>query len=201
MKIVRTLTLGAAAAALLAAPSPVSAQDASTCWLRGETTPAAAMERPSPLGTVAIELGGETAQLCYSRPSANGREIMGGLVPFDEVWRTGANEATQLHLPFAARIGGVDVPAGVYSLYTVPGPEEWQFFLSSNYQRWGIPVSAEVRAAEVAQVTRSVSETNGMVEMFTATWESHGDMMGHLVFEWENTRVELPIHHGSMQHQ
>ena len=158
------------------------------------------MERASPLGVVAVEMGEATAQVCYNRPSARERTVMGELVPFGEIWRTGANEATQLHLPFDAQIGGVAVPAGIYSLYTIPGETEWQFFLSSEYQRWGIPVTDAVRDAEVAQVTRPVAETDGMVETFTISWNAHGAMMGHLVFEWGNTRVELPIHLGDMSH-
>ena len=200
MNILRKLSLPALAATLLFVPSPSAAQDPGACWLRGETTPEAAAERPSPLGVVAITMSGETAQVCYARPSARDREVMGALVPYGEVWRTGANEATQLHLPFDATIGGAQVPAGVYSLYTIPGESEWQFFLSSEYQRWGIPVTDAVRAAEVAQVTRSVAATDDMVETFTISWDSHGEMMGHLVFEWEHTRVELPIHHGGMSH-
>lgn len=199
MRSLKTFSAAALAGALLL-PTGLQAQDLSACWLRGETTPEQATERPSPLGAVAIEMGGQTAQLCYSRPSANGREIFGALVPFGEVWRTGANEATQLHLPFKAQIGGVDVEPGVYSLYTIPGENGWEFFLSSSYQRWGIPVNDEVRAAEVASATRPVTHMDEAVETFTVRWMSHGPMMGHLVFEWENTRVELPIHHGDMQH-
>lgn len=191
---------GAALASALLFPADVSAQDPAACWFRGETTAEQAAERPSPLGVVAIEMHGQTAQVCYSRPSVNGREIFGALVPFGEVWRTGANEATQLHLPFKAQIGGVDVEPGVYSLYTIPGENEWAFFLSSNYQRWGIPVTDEVRDAEVANVTRPVTHMDEAVETFTIRYESHGGMMGHLVFEWADTRVELPIHHGDMAH-
>jgi len=199
MSTFRSLSFVALAGALFL-PTDLHGQDPSACWLRGETTPQAAAERPSPLGTVAIEMHGEIAQICYGRPSANGREIMGGLVPFGEIWRTGANEATQLHLPFAAQVGGQEVEPGVYSLYTVPGEDEWQFFLSTVYQRWGIPVTDEVRAAQVASFSRPVTHMDEMVETFTIRYESHGEMMGHLVFEWENTRVEVPVHHASMQH-
>lgn len=199
MSTLRFFSAAALAAALLL-PSTLEAQDPSACWLRGETTPEAAAERPSPLGVTAIEMAGQAAQICYSRPSADGREIMGALVPMGEIWRTGANEATQLHLPFDAQIGGADVPAGVYSVYTIPGENEWEFFLSSEYQRWGIPVSETVRAAEVASFSRPVTHMDETVETFTIRWDSHGGMMGHLVFEWENTRVEVPIHHGDMSH-
>lgn len=199
MSTLRFFALAALTGAALL-PADAAGQDLSACWLRGETTVEQAAGRPSPLGAVAFEMHGQTGQICYSRPSANGREIMGGLVPFGEIWRAGANEATQLHLPFAAEIGGAEVPAGVYSLYTLPGENEWQFFLSTNYQRWGIPVTDEVRAAEVASFSRPVAHMDDMVEMFTIRYEAHGAMMGHLVFEWEHTRVEVPVHMAGMSH-
>lgn len=176
----------------------VTRESATACWLRDGVTPAEARERPSPFAEVEIAMDGETATFCYSRPSARDREVMGGLVPFGEIWRLGANEASQLHLPFAAEVGGEPVEAGSYSVYAVPGEEEWEFFLSSSYQRWGIPVDESVRAAEVASFTLPAEATGEMVETFTATWEEHGEGMGHLVLEWENTRVEMPIHQVDM---
>lgn len=177
----------------------MSAEAGTVCWLRGETTAAEAMERASPFAEVEMEIGDETATFCYHRPSARDREVLGNLIPLGSIWRLGANEAAQLHLPFDAEVGGQAVDAGVYSIYSMAGEEEWEFFLNSNYQRWGIPVDASVRATEVASFTRPVAETDGMVETFTATWEEHGEGMGHLVLEWENTRVEVPIHHAGME--
>lgn len=198
MRTVR-FAVPALATALLFAPGSAQAQDIDACWFRGATA-AEAQERPSPAAAIAIPMGGESAQLCYSRPSARGRTVMGGLVPFGQPWRLGANEAVQLHLPFAAQVGGVSLEPGVYSLYAVPGESEWEFMLNTNYQRWGIPLNAEVRSTEVGTFTRSSASTDEMVEQFTIRWEAHGEMMGHLVMEWEHTRVEVPIHHGSMSH-
>lgn len=191
--------------AALAVAAPVSAQDdVSGCWVRNNTTLEEAVQRSSPLRATTIAMGGQEAKLCYGSPSARERVVMGELVPMGEVWRLGANEATALHLPFAAQVGGVDLEPGVYSLYAVPGTEEWTFFLSSAYQRWGIPVNEDVRNAEAGDFTASVEETDGMVESLTFRWESHGEGMGHLVMEWEHTRVEIPIHgpghHGSGSH-
>ena len=187
------------AAGLSLAPSTAAAQNAEACWLRG-ATPAEAAERPSPLGVVAIPLGGQEATLCYGRPSANGRTVMGELVPFDQPWRTGANEATALHIPFAATVGGVEVEPGSYSLYTVPGETEWQVMLSRAVERWGIPINAGVREQEVGTFTRPAAATDAMVETLTFRWDAHGEGMGHLVMEWENTRVEIPIHMAGMGH-
>jgi len=110
--LVATLTLAQAqAGSSQAAPSP--------CWIRGPADKLA--ERPSPLDSIAVQVGSGTVKLCYSRPSARGRKVMGGLVPFDQPWRLGANEATSIRVPFAAEIAGVRVDPGTYTLYAIPG--------------------------------------------------------------------------------
>ena len=147
-----------------------------------------------------IPMGEAEATICYGRPSAKGRAVMGELVPFDQAWRTGANEATAIHIPFAATIGGVEVEPGSYSIYTVPGETEWEITLSRSFERWGIPISAEVQEAVVGTFTRPAALSDEMVETMTFTWEAHGEMMGHVVLEWENTRVEFPIHMAGMNH-
>jgi len=85
-----------------------------TCWIRGPADKLA--ERPSPLDSISVQLGGGTVKLCYGRPSARGRKVMGELVPFDQPWRLGANEATTIHLPFAAQLAGVRLEPGTYTL-------------------------------------------------------------------------------------
>lgn len=177
---------------------PAPAQEMSCYLARGTMDEAA--QRPSPLGHTMFTLGGEEAMICYGRPSANGRAVMGELVPFGQPWRLGANEATAIHLPVAAEIGGVDMEPGVYSIYAVPGAEEWTFFLNSNYERWGIPINADVKATDVGSFTRPAESTDEMVEQLTFRWDSHGAGMGHLVMEWENTRVEIPVHGPGMNH-
>ncbi|HKJ02503.1 MAG TPA: DUF2911 domain-containing protein [Longimicrobiales bacterium] len=203
----QTFVVAAAAALVLALPlSPLSppaplsaqeAQDVSGCYLRGATA-AEAVERPSPLGATVITLGGEEGKLCYGRPQARGRKIMGELVPFGIPWRMGANEATALHLPFAAEIGGVKVDAGVYSLYAIPDEKEWEIVVNGQYERWGIPINEGVMAANLGSFERPVAATSEPVEQLTITWAPHGENMGHLILEWENTRVEIPVHKAVM---
>lgn len=159
-----------------------------SCFLRG-ATPEEAQGRPSPLRELRFTLaGGGEALLCYGAPSARGREIMGGLVPFDRPWRAGANEATAIHLTGAASIGGVEVQPGSYSLYTIPGEEEWQIFLNSNWQRWGIPINDAVRETEIGSVTVATQALDQPVESLTFRHED-----GAIVMEWENTRVSIPV--------
>ena len=173
---------------------PARAQE---CYLaRGDM--AAAAQRPSPLGETVITLGGQEAKVCYGRPSANDRTVMGELVPFGQPWRLGANEATAIHLPFAAEVGGVRLEPGSYSIYAVPGEKEWEIFLNRNFERWGIPINDEITAENVGSFTRPAEATEGMVEQLTFGWMAHGADMGHLVMEWERTRVDIPIQKAGM---
>ncbi len=169
-------------------PTPaVATQEALSCTLMGATLEEAEA-RPSPLRQVNFTYDGGEGLLCYGAPSARGRDIMGGLVPFGQPWRGGANEPTTLHVSSATSIGGVALEAGSYSMYTIPGESEWEFFLNTNYQRWGIPISADVRGTEIGSFTVTPSTTDEMVE--TLTYEH---MEGHFMMTWENTHLHIPF--------
>lgn len=174
------------------APNGGQAQQSVECFVRG-TSAEQARERPSPLATTAITLGGDEATVCYGRPSARGRTVMGELVPYGTPWRMGANEATAIHLPFAAEIGGVRVDPGVYSIYAVPGETTWTVVVNSSAERWGIPINDEVKSTDVGSFERTVSATSAPVETLTYEWVPEGDGAGQLVMTWENTRLEIPI--------
>jgi hypothetical protein len=219
MRAFRTLPLALTGAALLATAAcggqpdgtgeaesgemeaaPASAEMTSqelSCFMRAESMQEA-QDRPSPLQTTTLTVGGQEALLCYGAPSARGREVMGGLVPFGESWRFGANEATAIHLPFAAEIGDVSVEPGSYSLWAIPGEDEWEIHVNAETERWGIPINDEVQGADVGSFTVEAMQTEEMVETLTFSWESHGEEMGHIVMEWENTRVEIPVHAAGM---
>ena len=169
-----------------------NANAAATCWVRGGT-PADAAARPSPLGEVRFTLGGQEALLCYSRPSAKGRPVMGGLVPYGQPWRIGANEATSLHLPFNATVGGVAVDAGTYSLYAVPGQSEWEFVLNRQVERWGIPIDDAVKQGDAGSFKRPVASTTAPAEQLTFQWKPTSDSAGELVMEWERMQVTIPV--------
>lgn len=170
----------------------VTASAGSTCWVRGGGTTADAAGRPSPLAEVRFTLGGQEALLCYSRPAAKGRTVMGGLVPYGQPWRLGANEATSLQLPFNATIGGSAVDAGSYSIYAVPGQTEWEFVLNRQVERWGIPIDDAVKQGDAVSFKRPVSATSAPVEQLTFRWEGTSDSAGQLVMEWEQTQVTIP---------
>jgi hypothetical protein len=194
--VIRTTTrvgaaLGLALGATLAAHA-AAAQSYDGCFIQQGNAQSAA-QRPSPLGETVLTLDGREAKLCYGRPSARGRVMVGGVNAFGQPWRLGANEATAIHLPFAAVIGTVRVDAGDYSLYVIPAEKEWQVFVNANAERWGIPINDPVRAEDVGSFTVPVTATSGMVEQMTFTWRQDGDAAGRLVFEWEHNHVEIPV--------
>jgi hypothetical protein len=98
-------------------------------------------KRPSPPAKPAVCTfsDGKTITVEYSQPAMKGRKIYGGLVPYGEVWRTGANEATTFVTTTDLTIGGQPVPAGSYTLYTLPGEKSWKLVLSKKTGQWGVP--------------------------------------------------------------
>lgn len=179
---------GAALLAAVMAMSP-AALDAQNCWVRSGD-PA---DRPSPLDSAVVDMGGDMVKVCYGAPSAKGRMLVGGdLHPFGQPWRTGANEATSIHLPFAATIAGVAVEAGSYSLYTVPGEDSWEIFVNGTVERWGNSFGAGDIAANVGS-GMAPSFANDHTERMTMSFENAMAGSATLVLRWEGYRVEIPV--------
>ena len=151
--------------------------------------------RTSPYDSATVSLGGSVAKVCYGRPSAKGRTVFGDLVPFDTLWRTGANEPTILHLPVAAELAGIQLEPGSYSLYTVPGASGWTVVVNRSTSQWGHERSytPEVRAQEVGRAPVPSSRTDSFVETFAIRGEPRGANAADLVLEWEQTRVRIPL--------
>lgn len=162
-----------------------------TCTYRGSEEDLA--NRLSPLDSATVKLGGDLVKLCYGQPSARDREIFGALVPFGELWRLGANEATRIDLPFSAELGSLKLDPGRYSLYVRPTPEEWEFFVSRAASRWGVPITDEVRAQEVGSFTVPVRSAGESVETFTISFEREDSRTARMELEWVDTRVVVPL--------
>ncbi len=160
------------------------------CAYRGAAD--ALATRASRLDSVEIRLGGESAKLCYGRPSAQGRHMVGGQDPYGLPWRMGANEPTTLHLPFPAILGGVNLEAGSYTLYSIPHDGPWTIVVNANTNRWGIPLSPDVRRSDVGSFPVTPSTGEEHVETLTFRFEGRGSE-GVLVYEWETTRLRIPI--------
>lgn len=173
--------------------------EAPECYIaRGTIEEAEA--RTSPLRQTELTFAdGHSGLLCYGAPSARGREVMDGLLKYDQPERIGANEPTTLHLTGPATVGGVSLQPGSYSIYAVANADEWEFFINTNWQRWGIPINDEIRATEVGSFTASPMAIGELVETVTYSWEPNEDgTMGEIVLEWEHTQVRLPMHAGAM---
>jgi len=146
--------------------------------------------RPSPSGTADVTLKGQTISIQYSRPSMRGRKIMGGLVPYGEVWRTGANEATQISTPLNLTIGGANVPAGLYTLYSLVGEHNWKLIINKQTGQSGTEYHAN---QDLVRVDMQMGKTSAPVEQFTISWKKTGEAAADLIFEWETTRLTVPV--------
>jgi hypothetical protein len=155
-----------------------------------EAPPAATQQPASPRDTVRGRIGGADLLVDYGRPYMRGRTIMGGLVPYGRVWRTGANEATHLVTSADLRIGGVAVPAGTYTLYTLPGESEWALIVNRQTGQWGT-VYDEGR--DLARIPMRIRRLDAPVDQFTLSIEPRGEGEGVLALEWETTRAEVSV--------
>ena len=163
-----------------------------TCTPQGDRMDLAG--RVSPYDSTAVPLGDAQAKVCYGRPSMRGRTVFGDMIPFGELWRTGANEPTIIHLPVAANIAGIAVEPGSYSLYTIPGEEEWTLIVNRSISQWGIEsqYTSDIEAQEVGRATLPAETTGSPVETFTISATPSGNG-SELVMEWENARVRVPV--------
>jgi hypothetical protein len=147
--------------------------------------------RPSPAASATCDLGGgKTIKTDYSSPRMKGRKIYGELVPFGEVWRSGANEATTLLSSADVVVGGKAVPAGSYTIFTVPGADKWTLIINKKTGEWGIPYKYE--SDELARVEMKVSKLPAPVENFTIAYDKAAGGCT-LRMDWETTRASVNI--------
>ena len=163
------------------------------CQFRG--APDALRERPSPPDSVMFRLGDGEAKLCYGRPAAGGAPKVGGEFPFGAPWQMGANEPTTLHVDFPARIGSVDLEPGSYSLYAIPEAGLWTLVVNANPSRWGLPIDADVRAADLGSFALAPSSLAEHVDRLTFRFEATDAAAGFLVYTWERTALDIPLAH------
>lgn len=152
--------------------------------------PSAFAQKVSPAGTAEITLEGGKITIAYSRPYAKGRKIMGGLVPYGEVWRTGADEATALTTTADLEIGGAKVPAGRYTLYTLPSEGTWKLIINKQTGQWGTVYN---ESKDLVRVDLKKEATPAPVEEFTISLVKSGAKEAELTLEWENTKLSVPV--------
>jgi hypothetical protein len=148
-------------------------------------------KRPSPPGTAEVTFAdGKKVTIDYSRPSAKGRKVYGGLVPYGQVWRTGANEATSLKTDTDLVIGGTTVPAGSYTLYTVPASGSWKLIINKQTAQWGTNYE---QGQDLARVDMNVTTVSQPVEQFTISFDKTGGDSAKLNLDWEKTRASVEV--------
>jgi hypothetical protein len=147
----------------------------------------------SPPATATCNLpDGKTITTKYSSPRMRGRKIYGGLVPWNQVWRAGANEATTFVTTADVIVGGKEVPAGSYTLFTVPNPDKWQLIVNKVTGEWGIPYDAKDQAGELLRTDMTVSQLPAPLEDFTIAYDQTGSGCT-LRMDWETTRASVGI--------
>jgi hypothetical protein len=147
--------------------------------------------KPSPAASTTCDLGGgKTVETHYSSPRMRGRKVYGELVPFGEVWRTGANEATTFVASADVVVGGKTVPAGSYTIFTVPTADKWTLIINKKTGEWGIPYKYE--SDELARVDMNVSKLPSPVEDFTIAYDKSAGGCT-LRLDWETTRASVAI--------
>jgi hypothetical protein len=146
-----------------------------------------AQDKPaSPSATATGKIGAANVKIVYCQPSARGRKIMGELVPFGEVWRTGANAATTIEFDKPVKIEGKDLAAGKYALFTIPGEAEWTLIINKDTKQWGAFNYSD--KDDVLRVTAKPSKTPALVETFNISVDKD-----QITLKWENTAVAFKV--------
>ncbi|WP_117881018.1 DUF2911 domain-containing protein [Aureibaculum luteum] len=128
-------------------------------------------------------------KVIYGRPSKNKQEVFGNQVPYNKIWRTGANEATEVKFYKDVVFGGVNIPSGTYVLYTIPGEDEWEVILSSNLDVLG---SFQYNPTfDVARISVPVAKAE-MLESFSIAFKTKKETT-QMVLGWDTTRIKIPL--------
>ena len=148
--------------------------------------------QPSPSTTLEQVVGLTEVKIEYSRPAMRGRTIMGDLVPYGSLWRTGANKNTTLSFSDPVTVGGQALAAGTYALFTRPGKSLWEVFFYTETENWGTPQEWQSKsvAAVIEVPTQSLAEP---VESFSISIGELTNIGANIHLSWENTRVTLPL--------
>lgn len=149
------------------------------------------MPQASPSAKIAQKVGLTDVTVDYSRPSTKGRKIFGELVPYGQVWRTGANGATVLSFSTNVIVDGKTIPAGQYALYAIPGKSEWTMILSKNIKLWG--AIGYQQSYDVIRFKAKPSKLSKKSETFEISFVNMTDTGSDLSLKWDNTRVDFRI--------
>jgi Protein of unknown function (DUF2911) len=158
-----------------------------------ETSPAndSGKKLPSPPAQASVMLDGKTVTIDYNAPSMRGRKIMGALVPFGQVWRTGANPATTLKTAVNLKIGDLTVPAGTYTIYSLPSETTWKLIINKQTGQWGTVYNQD---QDLGRTDMKKGPTpSAPVEQFAIKFENTKGKTTQLHLIWESTDVFVPV--------
>jgi hypothetical protein len=146
---------------------------------------------PSPPAQAAITLDGKSVTVDYCAPSMKGRKIFGDLIPYDHWWRTGANTSTTLKTETGLRIGTLKVPAGTYSIYSIPSATAWKLIINKQTGQWGTVYKEDQDLGRVNMTAGTAPSSP--VETFKISFENTKGNRTQLHLIWENTDVYVPV--------
>lgn len=154
-------------------------------------------KRPSPPGTASVTFAdGKKITVDYSRPKINDpktgqlRHVGVEVAPYGKVWRTGANEATTFVTDSNLKVGDLSVPAGSYTLYSIPGENEWTIIINKQTKQWGTVYD---QTQDLGRTKVKASKTSAPVDQFTISFDEASGKKTAMNLEWQNTRVSVPI--------
>lgn len=161
---------------------------ASVAFAQIKTPPA------SPGGKISQTVGLINVDVDYSRPSAKGRKVFGDLVPFGEMWRTGANASTKVTFSDKTTVAGISLDKGTYALYTIPEKTNWTIIFYKNTSYWGVPQPKDFKEEDVAaRFSVPVQNLSSKVETFTIEISNLRNDGADIEVMWENTKVVIPV--------
>jgi hypothetical protein len=182
------LAMGVLAAIL---PALSTSMSASMCAsMSAPMSGGAATPMASPPAKATVQLDGKPVSIAYNTPFMRGRKIFGGLVPYGQVWRTGANPATTFKTAANLKIGTATVPAGTYTLYTLPSPGAWKLIINKQTGQWGTEYHASRDLARVDMQKKTLPKPQ---EQMSISFEgTHGNST-QLHIRWDTTDVWVPV--------
>ena len=152
-------------------------------------TPKVDFPAPSPACTLKQRIGLTDIEIVYSRPGVKDRTIFGSLVPYGQVWRTGANNATKITFSTPVKLNGTDIPAGTYALFTIPGEDEWTIIINKGAAQWGAFQYDE--KADVARFKATPVTLSKPMETFVIEFTDIRDESARLNLAWDKTLVPI----------
>jgi hypothetical protein len=154
-------------------------------------TPKVDFPAPSPACTLKQRVGLTDIEVDYARPGVKGRDIFGGLVPFGQVWRTGANQATKIIFSTPVKLNGTQIPAGTYALMTIPGKDDWTIIINKTAEQWGAYKYDE--KADIARFKATPIKLERPIDTFTIEFNQIRDDSSFINLVWDKTEVPIKL--------